>query len=124
MWFIIRAAFCIGVVFSMTPGAETGSDALSALSNTLAAPAIGDIADGAISICKSDPKLCFEMAERLAGIEAGDAARPIVRAAMMDDTRLVSDTLTPADRSAAPWQVAPKGARALPRPRTTAKPSI
>jgi hypothetical protein len=124
MWFIIRAAFCIGVVFSMTPGAETSGTAVSAMPSALALPAIGEVVDGALSICKSDPKLCFEVAQHLAGIEAGEASRPVAKAAMPDDAGLVSDTLTPADRSAAPWHGAAKEARPLPRQRPAPRPTI
>ena len=64
MWFIIRAAFCVGIVFSMTPGAEKAGDAvnLPALATSLTSEATQGVVDAALQTCKNDPKFCFEMA--------------------------------------------------------------
>jgi hypothetical protein len=123
MWFIIRAAICIGVVFSMAPGAETSVAPVTALTSTLAAPAMGDIVDGALSICKSDPKLCFEVAQRLAGLDGSEPVRSAAMAGIANEARLVGDTLTPADRAAAPWRGPAKEPRAATRLRATSRPT-
>jgi hypothetical protein len=117
MWFIIRAAFCVGVVFSMVPGAQTSGVPALALSGALAVPAMSDVVDGALSICKSDPKLCFEVAQRLAGIEGGDISQAAAAATAPRSPEIATDTLTAADRSAAPWHGTVKEPRQAPRPR-------
>ena len=115
---IIRAAFCIGVVFSMTPDAGTsGLPSLSAVSGALGVPAVSEVVDGALTMCKSDPKLCFEVAQRLAGIESGDAAQPAAAVAAPHGQDIVGDTLTAADRSAAPWHGTVKEPSPAPRKR-------
>jgi hypothetical protein len=116
MWFIIRAAFCIGIVFSMAPGPETNGEPGTApsLAGLLATPVMRDVVDGALSTCKSDPKFCFEMAQRLAGIEGHAApapARSLTNPSIPEAGRLVGDTLTAADRAAAPWHGDAKGPR-------------
>jgi hypothetical protein len=123
MWFIIRATFCVGVVFSMTPGAEMSVTPIAALSSTLPVPAMGDVVDGAISICERDPKLCFELAQRLAGLDGSELARTAARAGVDNDARLVGDTLTAADRAAAPWHGPAKEPRATARLRPASRPT-
>lgn len=117
MWFIIRAAFCVGVVFTMVPGAETSGLPSLALSGALAVPAVSEVVDGALSMCKSDPKLCFEVAQRLAGIESGEVGQPAADVATTSGSDTVSDTLTTADRRAAPWHGTVKDPRPAPRAR-------
>jgi hypothetical protein len=84
-----------------------------------------DVVDGALSTCKNDPKFCFEMAQRLAGLEGGTApapARSSGKSTVREAARPVSDTLTAADRTAAPWRGNAKGARSAARLRTTQRP--
>ena len=124
MWFIIRAAFCVGIVFSMTPGAEKAGDAvnLPALATSLTSEATQGVVDAALQTCKNDPKFCFEMAQRLAAFD-GAAPAPPARASSLGATRLVGDTLTAADRVAAPRRGNVKeqrpSARLHPAPRPT-----
>ncbi len=68
MWFIIRAAFCIGVIYWLTPGAELtdGSIAGPRALVQAAAPALRDALQGALATCSNEPKLCLEAAELLA----------------------------------------------------------
>jgi hypothetical protein len=124
MWFIIRAAFCVGVVFSMTPGGQVIDEAggTEAALSAFAAPAVRELANGALSTCKSDPKLCLEAAQRLAGL--GSELLPRARkAGTPDGVRLVADTLTAADRGA-PWRGKAKEPRGPTRLRLASHPSI
>jgi len=115
MWFIIRVAFCVGVVFSMIPGVEAtdAQGAASSMTGALVAPAMRELAAGTLSLCNSDPKLCLEMAQRLAGLEDGEAAStaPGAGGALGPG----SDTLSAQDL-AAPWH----GASPQQRPRAAA----
>ena len=124
MWFIIRATFCVGIVFSMTPGAETASEAvdLPALATSLTAQATRGVADAALATCKNDPKFCFEMAQRLAAFD-GAAPAPPARASSLGATRLVGDTLTAADRVAAPRRSNVKEQRPSARLHPAARPT-
>jgi hypothetical protein len=117
MWFIIRAAFCVGLVFYMVPGADTSGLPSLSLSSTIAVPSMNEVVDGALSMCKSDPKLCFEVAQRLAGIESGAADQPAAAVTAQSGSDTVSDTLTAADRSAAPWHGTVEKSRPAPRQR-------
>jgi hypothetical protein len=111
MWFIIRAAFCVGVVFSMLPGdGATDGRGASSFSEALMTPLGRDLFDGALSICNRDPKFCFDMAHRLAELGPGAPTAAIVAAQSPQATRPVSDTLTAADR-AIPWRAAAKKPR-------------
>jgi hypothetical protein len=121
MWFIIRTAFCVGVVFSMAPGGDASTELGSAQAalSALAAPSLRNLAEGAFSICQNDTKLCLEAAQRLAGL-GGDLALPAPKAGAPAGTRLVSDTLTSADR-AAPWHGNSKEQRPAARLRFAAR---
>jgi hypothetical protein len=105
MWFMLRAAFCIAVVFSMAPGNDGagGPVASGSLSSRLPQAAMREIVDGALSVCSGDPKLCLELAQRLAGFEGGETVLPKAKLARPEPDRLVSDTLTASDRAAA-WR--------------------
>ena len=118
MWFIIRATFCVGVVFSMAPEPQTNGAAAPSLADTLAAPAMRSLVDGALTTCNKDPKFCFDMAQRLAGLEESVAA---AKAPAAGTARVTGDTLTTADR-AAPWHGAGKGSHAATRARATQRP--
>ena len=124
MWFVIRAAFCVGVVFSMTPGGEVIDEAggREAALSAFAAPAMRELANGALSTCKSDAKLCLEAAQRLAGLGSELLLRAH-RAGAPEGVRLVADTLTATDR-AAPWRGKAKEPRGPTRMRMASRPSI
>ncbi|SDR52510.1 hypothetical protein SAMN05519103_04526 [Rhizobiales bacterium GAS113] len=122
MWFIIRTAICVGIVFSMTEGQSVIGD-LEAAPTTLAAMApagMRDLVGGALSACKSDPKFCLEAAQRFAG-QGGD---PLVQLSKSGTAslHLVADTLTAADRTA-PWRGNPKDARAAGKGREASRPA-
>lgn len=124
MWFIIRAVFCIGVVFSMAPGFGAGGDAGSApsIAGALASPALTGLVDGALTVCKSDPKFCFDMAQRLVAVEAGESAASPAKATVPATTHRVGDTLTAGDRAAAPWRGVAKEPRAATRLKLASRP--
>ena len=112
MWFIIRTTICVGIVFSMVEGqSRTGEleAAPGTVVTTLAsmAPAgVGELMGGAFSICRSDPKFCLEAAQRFAGQGSEPAAQPS-SSPSPQNVRLITDTLTAADR-ATPWHGPPK----------------
>jgi hypothetical protein len=94
MWFIIRSAFCVGLVYSMSTGEQGMGDfrniATAALSS-LGTPAERALVGSARFACENDAKFCLEVARRLA---SGDSAKSATQAQF----NLVSDTLTAADR--------------------------
>jgi hypothetical protein len=123
MWLIIRAAFCVGMVFSMTPGAETiGENGGAAAALTaVAGPGMRDLVNGALSACKGEPALCLEAAQRLASL-SGDALAQPSKIGAPDSVKLVADTLTAADRSA-PWHGNAKAAKGSARAREVSRPA-
>ncbi len=125
MWFIIRAAFCVGIVFSMLPGPGATSEpgATPSLSSAFVPPAMRELADGALSFCKNDPKFCLDMAQRLAGLE-GDIAPQAAKATSPETPRLVSDTLTATDRAVSPWRGNAKEPRPYGHLRAASRPTI
>ncbi|MBV9135877.1 MAG: hypothetical protein JO357_02355 [Hyphomicrobiales bacterium] len=120
MWFLVRAAFCIGLVYSLTPDADVARDARAppAALTQSAAPAFRHSADGAIATCSEDPKLCLEAAQLLASSMAETRALPDPAGAA--EARVASDTLTATDR-ATPWR-GPKETRGSTRLRGVSRP--
>jgi hypothetical protein len=118
MWFIIRSAFCVGLVYSIATG-EQGigdvRDSASATLSSLAGPGERALLGSAIAVCENDTKFCLDAARRLAGA-ADFAGKP----GLQDQPSLVSDTLTPADRLP-PWRGAAKPRRPLGRGRVEAR---
>jgi hypothetical protein len=123
MWFIIRTVFCVGLVFSMTPGEEVIDDAgkAPAALATVAAPTMRDLVDGALSACRNDPKLCLEATRRFAGLRTSGAVQSS-RTRTPNGVRLVADTLTVTDR-AAPWRGASKEPRGSTHARAASPPA-
>ncbi|MFI5012876.1 MAG: hypothetical protein ACHQAY_11055 [Hyphomicrobiales bacterium] len=121
MWFIIRAAFCVGIVFSMTPSGEVIDDTGNAAAAlvAVATPAMHDLADGVLSACKSEAKLCLEAAQRFAGA-GSDVLAPAPKAGAPDGLRVAADTLTATDR-AVPWHGTSR--RASARPKEASRPA-
>jgi hypothetical protein len=118
MWFIIRCAFCVGLVYSIATG-EQGigdvRDSASAALASLTSPAERALLGSGLAACENDTKFCLEAARRLAG--AGDfAGKP----GGLDQITLVSDTLTQADRLA-PWRGVARSRRPLGRSRAEAR---
>jgi prophage DNA circulation protein len=104
MWFIIRAAFCIALIYSLTPGAELADEA-TALPQALAqaaAPAMRNAAHDAVAICTNEPKLCLEAAQLLASARSTNAVASS-KADAAQGEHPIADTLTAVDR-AAPWR--------------------
>jgi hypothetical protein len=103
MWFVIRTAFCIGVVYSLTPDAEVAGDARAVASSLVevAAPAVRNAMEDAAATCTREPKLCLEAAQLLASAKPGSAGSA-PHAILAEGEHVVADTLTAADRSA-PW---------------------
>ena len=123
MWFIIRAVFCVGLVYSLTPGAEVAGEAMAvphALAGA-AAPAIRNAVEGAVATCTNEPKLCLEAAQLLASAHSG-APVTSAKSGVPEGDRAIADTLTASDRAPA-WHGTkethgPTRARAAPRPET------
>ena len=120
MWFIIRTVFCIGIVFSLTPGGETIDEANVPAVLATAGPATRQVVDGALLACTNDPKHCLDAARRLA---------PLRTAAFVPsakdpgpDLHLVADTLTAADRTPR-WRGGAKEPRGSTHARAAARPS-
>jgi hypothetical protein len=124
MWFIVRVAFCVGLVFSMTPGAEVIDDAGKAPAALAATAALGmrDLVDGALQTCSNDAKPCIEATRLLARSGTGGGALT-PRGGAPRHVRLVADTLTVGDR-AAPWRGAVKEPRGSTREGTASRPAI
>ncbi|MBV9566656.1 MAG: hypothetical protein JO172_00820 [Hyphomicrobiales bacterium] len=123
MWFVIRAAFCIGLVYSLTPDTDVARDARTvpaALVQT-AATSFRHVMEGAVSTCSNDPKPCLEAAQLLASAETGTPASAS-KGTAPESQRLVMDTLTPADR-ATPWRGA-REAHGQTRVRGVSRPAI
>jgi hypothetical protein len=102
MWFIIRVVFCVGLVYSLTPGAEVANEAI-AMPHALvraAAPAMRNAVEGAVATC-TNAKLCLEAAQLLASTHGGAPVTSAKPGAPESD-RSIADTLTAADR-ATPW---------------------
>ncbi|MBV9519125.1 MAG: hypothetical protein JO068_13495 [Hyphomicrobiales bacterium] len=122
MWFVIRAAFCIGLVYSLTPNMDVTRNA-SVVPEALvqaAAPAVRHVVNGAVSTCSNDPKLCLEAAQLLASAETG-APAPSAKTAAPESQHLVTDTLTAVDR-ATPWR-GPREAHRSTRVRGLSRPA-
>jgi len=124
MWFIIRATFCIGVVFSMTPGGK-GLDELretpAAMLAAVAGPGMRELVEGALASCKNEPKPCLLATRQLAGI-AGDRVTPLQEVVTTQGARLVADTLTAADRAPA-WHGKPRKPQAPAQLREAMRPA-
>ena len=122
MWFIIRTVFCIGIVFSLTPGGEAIDEAnVPAVLATAAGPATRQVADGAFLACTNDPKHCLDAARRLATLRTA-AFVPSAKGSAPEDLRLVADTLTAADRTPR-WRGGAKEPRGSTHARAAARPS-
>ena len=118
MWFIIRSAFCVGLVYSIASGEQGIGDVrgnASAALASLANPAARALLGSALTACENDTKFCLEAARRLASA-ADFAGKP----GGQDQPSLVSDTLTPADRLP-PWRGAAKPRSPLGRGRVEAR---
>jgi hypothetical protein len=121
MWFIIRVVFCVGLVYSLTPGAEVANEAI-AMPHALvraAAPAMRNAVEGAVATCTNEPKLCLEAAQLLASTHGGAPATSVKPGAPESD-RSIADTLTAADR-ATPWH-GTKETRGATRMRAASRP--
>jgi hypothetical protein len=127
MWFIIRVVFCVGLVYSLTPGVEVADEAIAVPQALVqaAAPAMRNTVEGAVATCTNEPKLCLEAAQLLASTHGGaPSGAPISSAkpSASESDRSIADTLTAADR-ATPWHGTketrgPTRARAASRPET------
>ena len=101
MWFMIRVAFCVGLVYSLTPATDAAfeaGDVRGALVQASAAP-MREVAGAAVAACASEPKLCLEAAQLLAGTRS---TNPTSKSGSSGSERPIADTLTAADR-ATPW---------------------
>ncbi|MBV8765475.1 MAG: hypothetical protein JO137_04070 [Hyphomicrobiales bacterium] len=119
MWFMIRVAFCVGLVYSFTPATDVTSEASAvrtALVQASAAP-LREVAEGAVAACARAPKLCLEGAQLLAGARS---ANPTASKSGSESERPIADTLTAADR-ATPWH-GPKETRGQTRARAATRP--
>lgn len=117
---MIRVAFCVGLVYSLTPAADVAVDT-SAARGALAqasAPALREVAEGAVATCANEPKLCLEAAQLLAGARSSNPAAS--KSGAPESERPIADTLTATDR-ATPWH-GTKDTRGQSRTRATSRP--
>jgi hypothetical protein len=120
MWFVIRVAFCVALVYSLTPAADVGVEA-SAVRTALvqaSAPRMREAVEGAVATCTNESKLCLEAAQLLAGTR--NVNPPAFKAGALEGERLIADTLTAADR-ATPWH-GTKETRGQSRARAASRP--
>jgi hypothetical protein len=97
MWFVIRCAFCIGLVFSQVSAPGTTEDAAGAVAEMAkaAAPTLAGGLAPAFAACGAHADLCAAAARLAIGGEDAPS-----------DALAVGDTLTAADR-ALPWHGGP-----------------